>query len=165
MTSIPPYMTMNVAQTVDYLVDTLGGTATSWATWLSNDRKTGRTHQIPIEPGVGRPRYSRAVVDHFIDQRRAQLPQEPEVPDAAMSPLIRRAAKSQDDLLPGRPFQPHITAMTPDEEGFEGGTPYVLLVTPSPLALYKLTADQAFRLAARLTKAAERVAKAQGDTK
>lgn len=163
MTSIPSHMTMNVAQTVDYLVEALGGTATTWATWLSNDRKTGRIHQIPVEPGLGRPRYARAVVDLYIDKRRAQLPQESVEPDAATSPLIKRAAKSKDEPLPGRPFYPHINAMTPDEEGFEGGQPYVTLITPSPLALYKLTAAQAFQLAARLTRAAEQVEKAQGD--
>ncbi len=156
---------MNVTQTVDYLVDELGGTATSWATWLSNDRKTGRTHQIPIESGPGRPRYTRDAVDLFIDQRRAQVPQEPDVPYAATSPLIKQATKAKDDLMPGRPFQPHITAMTPAEEGFEGGQPYVMLITPSPLALYKMTSEQALRLAARLTSAAELVAKAQGDEK
>lgn len=155
---------MNVAQTVDYLVDALGGTATSWATWLTNDRKTGRTHQIPTEPGPGRPRYAREVVDIFIDKRRAQLPPEPAEPEGASSSQIKQAIKTKDDLSPGRPFHAHITAMTLEEEGFEGGPPYVMLITSSPLALYKLTATQSERLAERLTKAAELVKQAQ-DTK
>lgn len=163
MTYTSSPMTMNVAQTVDYLVEALGGTATYWTTWLSNDRKTGRTQQLLTEAGPGRPRYARSVVDAFIDTRRASHQQENGVSADESSALRKQGGRPDAESSPGRRFNPRITAMTNEEEGFEGGEPYVMLITTSPLALYTLNAAEARRIAARLISAADCVDQSSGN--
>lgn len=163
MSDTPFPMTMSVAQTVDYLVEALGGKATNWATWLSNDRKTGRTQKLPTDAGPGRPRYARAVADAFIDDQRAKRPQEVKDFSDGTSVLRKQAIKTDVESFLRRPFNPHISAITKEEEGFEGGEPYVFMVTVSPLAAYKLNAAQARKIAARLISAADSVELSLGD--
>lgn len=148
--------TMSVAETVDYLVEALGGRADTWATWLSNDRRSSRTQQLPFEAGLGRPRYDRQVVDAFIDKRRADV-QRDRSATLEISALKSQYGTSGANSRPGRQFSPMIMAMTSEDEGFEGEEPYVMLVTASPLALFQLNAVEARRIAARLISAADRI--------
>lgn len=156
MNNTPP-MSMNVAQTVDYLVEALGGKAANWATWLSNDRKTGRKQRLLTEHGPGRPRYDRALVDTFIYEQRAKLQQHNDVPSDEGSAQAKQLERTDRELARGRRFNPHITAMTQEEEGFDEPEPYVMLVLASPLALFQLSSGEARRIATRLLTAADRV--------
>lgn len=148
---------MSVTETVEYLVEALGGKATSWATWLSNDRKTCRKQQLPTEAGPGRPRYDRDVVDAFVDKKRAKVQQESVISADESSTQRKQPGRTDLKSPRGRRFNPHISALTEEDEGFEGGDPFVMLVTASPLALFQLNASEARQIAARLISAADRI--------
>lgn len=127
---------LSVVETAELLAANLGGSLTSWTTWLANERKPGRVRRglIPVA-GVGRPKYEENKVSAYITDRRN----------------TNNELGLHTDLVP-RTFNPHISGARASETD---GQPYVLLVTPSPLASYTLTPEQARNIARRLIGAAD----------
>lgn len=128
--------TMSATMTAEYLATALGRSAAHWATWLANDRKPGRVNRLlPPVPGPGRPSYAKVVVDAYISDMRPKV-----------SPPI----KAQE---PGNvpKFGAHISAVTADDGADE---PFVLVVSIKPLTSYKLSAQEARRVATQLIAAA-----------
>lgn len=129
--------TLSVLETASHLAMALGKTPGYWTGWLANDRKPNRVNRrLPVQFGQGRPRYAAAVVESFVQevllehQRQGTSPKKPS----------------------DRPFAPHISPITTSESGEAS---FVLFVTASPLAAYKLTASQARQIAKRLDQAAD----------
>lgn len=129
--------TLSASETAKHLAQSLGGTTAHWATWLANERKPGRVNRtMPIRPGKGRPKYDADVVEAFVLDKKSN--------DEAQG--VNRVTPKE------REFHAHISAVTASENN---GVPFVLLVTLSPLASYKLTAAQARQIAHRLNRAAD----------
>lgn len=128
---------LSVGETAELLAANLGGSLTSWTTWLANERKPGRVQRalIPVA-GVGRPKYEESQVGAYISDRRS----------------TRNKLGLTVTSSTSRAFNPHISAALASETD---GCPYVLLVTPSPLASYTLTPEQARNIARRLIGAAD----------
>ena len=131
--------TLSASETAEHLAQNLGGTTAHWATWLANERKPGRVNRkMPIRPGKGRPKYDVDVVEAFILDKKSN--------DEAQG--VNRVIPKE------REFNAHVSAVSASEND---GVPFVLLVTVSPLASYKLTATQARQMAHRLNSAADSV--------
>ena len=134
--SLETSSSLSAGETADHLAKSLGGTPSHWKVWLANDRKPGRVNRrLPVQQGFGRPRYDGNVVDAFVQES---------VSNNDSHGVVRAAPKERE-------FKPHISAVSSLEND---GTPFVLLVTISPLASYKLTAAQARQIASRLLNAA-----------
>lgn len=141
MNQTPPLQlaTMTVTATAEYLSTALGGEAKYWLTWLANDRKPGRVNRLlPPMLGPGRPRYRTDAVDTYITDFRTK--------NNRLSPAVA--------LQQERKFGAHISAVT-KEEGVE--EPFVLLVSVKPMSTYKLTPQEARRIASRLISAADAI--------
>jgi hypothetical protein len=135
----PPKDTVSVAEVAKHLAKALGGTSAYWSTWLANDRKPGRVNRcLPQESGLGRPRYSVAVVDAYVADYKRDHPEAGHTPGSSK----------------GRRFAPHISAMTLADGADQAA---VLFVIPKPLASYVLSAHEARHTAARLIKAADEI--------
>lgn len=134
----PVTNTLSVMETAKHLSKSLGKTTAYWTVWLANDRKPSRVNRkLPVQFGLGRPKYDTAVIGAFVHEA-----------------LIEK--QQHQSTSPGKPnerqFAPHISPVMTSQSGEAS---FVLLVTVSPLAAYKLTAAQARQIAKRLMQAAE----------
>lgn len=136
----PANLTLTANQVANHLSKSLGQTVTHWQTWLANDRKPNRVNRrLPIESGVGRPRYNAGIVDAFVTDLLNEENQ------AVNSGRNTRASG-------GSKFAAHISPMTVDGDTSQQA---VLLVIAKPLATFMLTADEARNIARRLNQAAD----------
>ena len=136
--------TISTTETAEYLSKVAGGKKSKWMTWLANERKPGRVNRrLSPEPGPGRPQYDAAAVEVFAGEMRAKgLLQKQGAP----------VANNKSSVLTAGHFGIHISPI-----GVEDGAeePFVLVVSTSPLASYKLSAEEARQVASRLAKAAD----------
>lgn len=152
MNKSPLPLTMSVAETVAYLSSVLGGKPARWTIWLANDRKPGRAQYLRVEPGPGRPRYARSVVDAYVDAQRAKRLREQGPSGRAVEVLEAFGIGTEAGSSTGRRFSAQVLPQL--DEGT--GVPFVQLITASPLAVYRLSVTQAREVAAELTDAADR---------
>lgn len=153
MTKATPLM-MSVAETVSYLVVALGGSPEYWTIWLANDRKPGRARHLPANQGPGRPRYSQAAVDAYIDLQRAKRLQQQGISGRASEVFEAFGIGSAGGSSTGRRFDARISAQLDEDTGI----PFVQVVTASPLAVYRLSVEQARVVALELINAVEHLA-------
>lgn len=137
--------TMSATMTAEYLAAALGRSAAHWATWLANDRKPGRVNRLlPTVPGPGRPSYAQVVVDAYVSDMLPKAPQPIKDQESGNVPK----------------FGAHISAVTTDDGAEE---PFVLVVSIKPLTSYKLSAQEARRVATRLNAAADSIDPLSGE--
>lgn len=135
-------ITMSAPMTAAYLTEALGGRPGTWLTWLSNDRKPSRAKRwLPVEPGPGRPRYSKACVDLYISSVRAKGMQQVSASTESAPQKARRLVL-------------HISPLTVDDGA---DVPVVLFVCANPLIAFNLSAAEARNIARRLNNAADEI--------
>lgn len=133
--------TMSAPMTAAYLTEALGGRPGTWLTWLANDRKPSRaTKLLPIEPGPGRPRYSKASVEQYISSVRAKG--------------LQQSSENTDTSQKARRLVLHISPLTVDDGA---DVPVVLFVCAKPLMAFNLSATEARNIALRLNNAADEI--------
>ena len=138
--------TISAAETAEYLSTVVGGKKSNWMIWLANERKPGRVNRRLLpEPGPGRPRYAPAAVEAYAAELRAK---------GILQQQGATAANNKSRALAMSRFGIHISPITVEDGAEE---PFVLVVSTSPLASYKLSAEEARQVAARLAKAADRL--------
>jgi len=138
--------TISAAETAEYLSKAVGGKKAHWVIWLANERKPGRVNRrLSPEPGPGRPRYAPAAVEAYANDIRAKN-------------LLQKqgvsVAGTESGVPAARRFGIHISPITVEDGAEE---PFVLVVAASPLASYRLSAEEARHVAARLVKAADHI--------
>lgn len=139
---LPVTNTLSVMETAEHLSRSLGKTTAYWTVWLANDRKPSRVNRkLPVQFGPGRPKYDATVIDAFIHEALIEKQQHPGT----------SLGKPNE-----RQFAPYISPTLTSESG---EAPFVLLVTASPLAAYRLTVTQARQIARRLEQAADLIEK------
>lgn len=104
------------------LAEALGGKPEHWTSWLKNDRRPGRAHSIPVEPGPGRPRYSLENIERFIADQAATRPAVAEraaVGAGELAPLLRMAVMLDDAELRDELDRAHLEGEAVDLVAFE----------------------------------------------
>lgn len=133
------------------LHEALGEPPGYWARFLANNRRSDRSPgvRIPFEHVSGRPLYLAEAIETFIDGERARRVGRHGLAGRPAE-VMRAFGIGEGGSRTGRPFDAQICAQI-DEATGEG---FVQLVTPNPLAVYRLTIDQARALATDLIREA-----------
>ena len=143
--------TLTARETAAYLADQLGGKPERWPTWLANDRRPGRSNELPPLPGPGRPRYLPAAIDAFIEAERARRLKDTG-PSGRMAEVLRAVGIGEEGGSPtGRRLDCQVTAQLDETAGFG----FVQLIIATPLLVYRLNVSQAREIALQLSREAD----------
>jgi hypothetical protein len=148
---------LNARDTAAHLASELGGKPERWLTWLANDRRPGRSNELPPLPGPGRPHYLSAAIDAFIEADRARRLKDTG-PSGRVAEVLRAVGIGEErGSSTGRRLDCQVAGQLDETTGIG----FVQLVIATPLLVYRLDVSQAREIALQLTREADDAEKMQ----